>query len=94
MKTELQNIYSETLEGCIRSAEMSTILESPFEYSNMLDDIQVFIRGEAYGDNLSFQRGRITEVNISSSIHNISDKDKNEFSEKLIDDFWKIINKI
>lgn len=94
MRSELKNIYSTVLKECVDCADMSLITDSPFTYFNQLDDITIKITGEVYGDDITFKRGKILSIDISSDIVNISDKDKKEFSEKLSDDFWKIINKI
>ena len=91
MKTELQDIYTSILEGCVREAEYN-LYNKEFKYSNVLSDIVVKISGEIYGDGISFQRGKINNIDISSNIHNISDEDKKEFSENIINDFWKLIN--
>ncbi|MCH5167388.1 MAG: hypothetical protein J1F35_05785 [Erysipelotrichales bacterium] len=94
MNPILKDIYNSILEECVYSAEMGLITESPFKYTNCLGDIIINIIGEIYGDGLSFQRGKLTSVEIKSDIHRLTPEDIKEFSEKITEDFYRIINKI
>ena len=94
MNALLEEIYNPILEGCVHSAEMGLIMESPFKYNNCLDDIIVNIKGEVYGDGISFQRGKLTSIEVKSNVHHIDEQDSKDFSKRLSEDFYKIINKI
>ena len=57
MKSNLNDIYKTILIGCVNSIDMSDILDSPFIYTNTIDDIFVKVTGCVYGDEITYQRG-------------------------------------
>ena len=95
MNTELKGIYSEILRGCVDASEMGLIVDSKtFKYTNVLDDIRVEVDGIIYGDEITFQRGKITKIDVSSNKFTFGEEDVKEFKDRLSDDFWKIANTI
>ena len=94
MNSLLNNIESTIISECIKAAEVGFIVDSNFEYSNILDDIKVSVKGIMYGDDITFRRGSITDIEVTSKVHILKEEDIEEFKNNIKDKFSDYANKI